>query len=403
MKTKALSALLGASIGGVWGEEPGGCEAEVFVFRSTELKADGSLNPGTAVRRSITARQLGSRELQRGDLLLEKSGGGPKTPVGRVGIVGQLPGPSVCSNFMLLMRPRPDDVEPEYLHYYLNHFHATGGTESLQNNSTNIRNLRTAEYLDLEVPVPTIDEQRRIVALLDEATEYIATLEAVLDREARELADMRRSAVDGLLAGIGPGAKRLDEVCDVFVDGDWIESKDQSSSGIRLVQTGNVGDGIFKDRRDKARWIDQTTFDRLRCTEIHAGDLLISRLPEPVGRACMIPDTGDRMITAVDCTIARPDPKVAIPEFLVLYMSSSSYFEQVRSMITGTTRDRISRKNLGSVRVPTPSIEVQIDLVARSSAIDAACRDLASNLETRTNLVRDLRQSALEAAFRGEL
>jgi restriction endonuclease S subunit len=287
-----------------------------------------------------------------------------------------------------------------YLYYFL-----AASRQMLDDLGTGatFRELSAGKLSEVAIPLQPIVEQRRIVALLDEATQHIAALESLLDREASELADMRRSAVDELLVSVGHGAKRLDEACDVFVDGDWIESKDQSSGGIRLVQTGNVGDGIFKDRRDKARWIDQTTFDRLRCTEIHAGDLLISRLPEPVGRACMIPDTSDRMITAVDCTIARPDPKVAIPEFLVLYMSSSSYFEQVRSMITGTTRDRISRKNLGSVRVPTPSIEVQLNLVARSSAIDAACRDLASNLEARTNLVRDLRQSALEAAFRGEL
>ena len=99
--------------------------------------------------------------------------------------------------------------------------------------------------------------------------------------------------------------KKLGEVCNVFADGDWIEKKDQSSEEIRLVQTGNVGDGIFKDREEKARYISEKTFKRLRCTEIMPGDCLISRLPDPVGRSCIIPDTGQKMITAVDCTIIR--------------------------------------------------------------------------------------------------
>src|ERR1017187_6267584 len=66
--------------------------------------------------------------------------------------------------------------------------------------------------------------------------------------------------------------KPLGEVCEVFADGDWVESKDQSPEGIRLIQTGNVGEGVFKDRAEKARYISEATFTRLRCTEIFEGD-----------------------------------------------------------------------------------------------------------------------------------
>ena len=69
--------------------------------------------------------------------------------------------------------------------------------------------------------------------------------------------------------------KPLGDLCEVFADGDWVESKDQSLEGIRLIQTGNVGDGIFKDRAEKARYISEATFKRLRCTEIFEGDCLI--------------------------------------------------------------------------------------------------------------------------------
>lgn len=55
----------------------------------------------------------------------------------------------------------------------------------------------------------------------------------------------------------GGGANRikLSSLCSTFVDGDWIESKDQSELGIRLIQTGNVGNGFFKDKKDKSRYI----------------------------------------------------------------------------------------------------------------------------------------------------
>ena len=71
--------------------------------------------------------------------------------------------------------------------------------------------------------------------------------------------------------------KALGEACRVFTDGNWIETKDQSTEGIRLVQTGNVGLGVFKDRRDKARFISENTFRDLKCFEVLPGDCLISR------------------------------------------------------------------------------------------------------------------------------
>ena len=83
---------------------------------------------------------------------------------------------------------------------------------------------------------------------------------------------------------------RLEDVCTVFTDGDWIESKDQSEKGIRLVQTGNIGEGIYLEKESRAKYIPEDTFKRLKCTEIFPGDILVSRLPEPVGRACIIPE-----------------------------------------------------------------------------------------------------------------
>jgi type I restriction enzyme S subunit len=151
----------------------------------------------------------------------------------------------------------------------------------------------------------------------------------------------------------------LRELCEFFADGDWVESKDQSPTGIRLVQTGNIGEGAFKLRAEKARYISEATFKRLRCTEIFQGDYLVSRLPEPVGRGCIIPETGERMITAVDCTIIRFDRARILPEFFSYYSQSAEYLSNAEYEATGTTRKRISRKKLGQITVPVPPLAEQ--------------------------------------------
>ena len=155
----------------------------------------------------------------------------------------------------------------------------------------------------------------------------------------------------------------IEKVCTLFADGDWIESKDQSDDGIRLIQTGNVGNGVYLDKGERARFIDDATFDRLHCTEVLPNDILISRLPDPVGRACVIPDGLGKTITAVDCSIVRLNEKV-LPEFFVAYTLTPLYATQISSSVTGSTRKRISRKNLGQVTIPVPSLELQEQFAA---------------------------------------
>ena len=125
---------------------------------------------------------------------------------------------------------------------------------------------------------------------------------------------------------------KLKDICRVFTDGDWIESKDQSVEGIRLVQTGNVKTGSFAGRKDKARYISEETFKRLKCTEVIEGDILVSRLPEPVGRACVIPKLREKAITAVDCTIIRTYEDIS-PRYLNYYMQSTQYFSLVQEKV----------------------------------------------------------------------
>jgi type I restriction enzyme M protein len=156
----------------------------------------------------------------------------------------------------------------------------------------------------------------------------------------------------------------LKEVCAFITDGDWIESKDQSPEGIRLIQTGNVGIGEYLDKGDKARYISEETFNRLQCTEVFEGDVLVSRLPDPVGRACMLPAMRGRAITAVDCSILRFDPHRFIATLFPYYTQAAAYYRQLDAFLTGASRSRISRKNLEAIEIPLPPLEVQKEIVA---------------------------------------
>ena len=173
---------------------------------------------------------------------------------------------------------------------------------------------------------------------------------------------------------------KIKDVISYIGDGDWIESKDQSDNGIRLIQTGNIGFGNFKDKEGKYHYITEETFDKLCCNEIFPGDILISRLPEPVGRSCIIPNLSQRLITAVDCTIIRLNEKIIIREYFVYYTQSSKYLGFIKDNCTGTTRLRISRANLEKIYIPLPSLPEQHRILNKIESLLTKLDEIILNL-----------------------
>jgi type I restriction enzyme S subunit len=188
--------------------------------------------------------------------------------------------------------------------------------------------------------------------------------------------------------------RRLGDVCTTFADGDWIEAKDQSNSGIRLLQTGNIGVNEYLDKPDRAKWISEDTFVRLNCTNVFPGDILISRLPEPAGRACIVPNTGQKMITAVDCTIVRTSEN-CISEYLVQYLSAEPYFKDVNDFLAGGTRQRISRSNLSKFIIPLPSVAEQRKI---GELFTSLC-DLITLHQREFEKLQNMKKALLEKMF----
>lgn len=194
----------------------------------------------------------------------------------------------------------------------------------------------------------------------------------------------------------GWNTSTLEELCLFFGDGNWIESKDQSTEGYRLIQTGNIGIGEFKNKSGKEKYINEETFKRLKCTEIFGGDILVSRLPEPVGRTCIIPDLNCKMITAVDCSIVRPNEEKILSNYIKYFTQSKLYFEFIKEKITGTTRDRISRKNLGKIFINYPSLSEQHRIVEILDTAFAKIDTVKQNAERNLQNAKELFQNYLE-------
>jgi type I restriction enzyme, S subunit len=152
--------------------------------------------------------------------------------------------------------------------------------------------------------------------------------------------------------------ERLLDLCDFVRDGDWIELKDQGGRDFRLLQISNIGTGRFIETGN-FRWITKQTFDRLGCTEVRDGDLLVARMPEPTGRAWCVSQLPWPSVTAVDVAIIRPQRSAVDPAFLAYFLNSPRCLALSASLTTGTTRMRLRRADLQAILVPIPDLAEQ--------------------------------------------
>ena len=248
-------------------------------------------------------------------------------------------------------------------------------------------------FFAMPINLPAAQEQEHIASFLERIDQKIEMQRALVEN----LKKYKRGLLREIFAKLSESCenRKLKDVSVLFADGDWIESKDQASDGIRLIQTGNVGFGMYLDKPQNAKYISDDTFHRLNCLEIYAGDILISRLPEPAGRACLLPKSTERRITAVDCTVIRTDASVINRNYLLQFLCSEQYLKTVNSFLAGGTRQRISRKNLEGIEVPYPSIDKQEYYGDFLCKVDT----LVFNEEQRLSYITRLRCFMLQRLF----
>lgn len=188
----------------------------------------------------------------------------------------------------------------------------------------------------------------------------------------------------------------------IFTDGDWVETKDQDPRGnVRLIQLADIGDGFFRNKSN--RFLTYEKAIQLNCEFLKPKDLLIARMPDPLGRACIFPGDPKPAVTAVDVCIVRPSPRFADNNWLMYFINSIPFRSEIESLQSGSTRKRISRSNLAKLLLPLPPLPEQHRIVVK---IEELFTKLDAGVEALKKVKAQLkryRQAVLKYAFEGKL
>ena len=184
---------------GVWGQPRNGGSDDVPCVRVADFdRLAIQVTEVPTFRRIVHAERIRCG-LQRGDILVEKSGGTDKNPVGAaVAYMGDAP--AVCSNFILRLRCRENHY-PRFWLYVLHGSYIAGRTWNYVRQTTGIQNLDVNGFMSMRHPTPDFDEQRRIADHLDEVTGRIGTMLAKIDELKAFLVERRAALITDVVTG----------------------------------------------------------------------------------------------------------------------------------------------------------------------------------------------------------
>lgn len=407
--------------GGVWGEEPLGDENDIYCIRVADFDYEHrDIDITNLTTRNISPSEQKSRLLKKGDLLIEKSGGGELSPVGRV-VKFDLDIKAVCSNFINRLHTKKR-FSTDYLNYLNSFLYSKGVTESCINQTTGIQNLKVGEFVNNSIFTPLLLEQHSIVRFLDYKTNQIDIFIANRQQQIELLKEQKAGIINkAVTKGINPTAKMKPSGIDLIGETPetwmvWklkfltkkIGSGVTPLGGAEVYKTEGVAffrsQNIYNDELavSNISFIDEETHLGMMNSKVEVGDVLLNITGASIGRCFYFSGEFPEANVNQHVCIIRANRKILF-KFLHAIMVSEIGQNQVFSKQSGTNREGLNFEQLKNFDIPLPSKEEQqsiLDyLISETSTIDT----LISKYQKQIDLMQEYRTSLISQTVTGKI
>ncbi len=386
-------------ISGEWGEEAVQGEG-VKVIRTANFTNLGIIDYKNLVLRQIDPRKIQQKKLKKGDIIIEKSGGSPNQPVGRVVFFDlDTDEEYLCNNFTTILRPDTTKVHPKYLFYQLFIGHVRGRTLRYQNKTTGIINLKLDNYLNEKVIVPARADQSRIATILGLAQFLVSQRKRSIDL----LEDYLRSTFIEMFGNIFQNKKkwqikRLESVSSKITDGKHGDCINEDNSGYYFISAKDLVNGTIEYKG--VRQITKQDFEEThKRTQLKLNDILIGNTGASIGKIAIVVDEekANRTTFQKSVAIVSANQSIVNPLFLKAFLEFNSKF--LDNISTGSGQKNLLLSQLRSLKILIPPIELQNQFSKIVENIESLKKTYSESL----NEIEMLFGSLCQKAFKGEL
>lgn len=373
---------------------------EVTFLPMENISVDGQVNTSKTI--SVT-KVRNYAVFKNGDVLFAKIT--PCMENGKGCIVKNLcNGYGAGSTELVVLRPNNEAVLAEWLYYFLSQKQFRLQCQHHMTGSAGQKRV-PPKYLGMcEIPVPTIDEQKRIVSRIEELFSQLDSGVETLKTVKRQLEVYRQAVSKDVFDGISTIGETcsIKDVCTDIKVGIVIKPAQyytDSNHGIKAFRSANVHEFNINDRD----WVYLTPEGHAinKRSEVNAGDVLIVRSGYP-GTACVVTPEFDGC-NAIDILIAKPDKNKIIPEYLCAYTNSPYGRKLVNEKKRGVAQAHLNVSGYSQMSIFLPSKDIQKRAVNEISARLSVCDNIEKTVDTALQQAEAMRQSILKQAFEGRL
>ena len=258
-----------------------------------------------------------------------------------------------------------------------------------------------SDIKDFPLPLPPLPEQKRIVAILDEAFAGIATAVANTEKNLANARELFESYLQAVFTQRDSSyvVRRLTDVCEEITVGHvGSMAKQYRDEGIPFLRSQNIRP--FRVSLDNVVFIDEIFHRSLVKSQLKPGDVAVVRTGYP-GTAAVIPDSLP-VCNCSDLVIVRPGP-TADPHYLALFFNSRLGKELVAGRLVGAAQKHFNVTAAKQVAISVPPVLEQRRLVAKIEVFGTETNRLESIYQHKLTTLAELKQSLLHKAFSGEL
>lgn len=256
---------------------------------------------------------------------------------------------------------------------------------------------------DFRMEWPSLEEQRRIVAFLDEQVSLLDQIAMRREQQVSLIEDRRWGVF--LETVVGAPSVPLRRVVKFMTDGPFgsaFTSADYVDAGPLAIRLGNIGFAEYKSESEV--FIPDEIWQKFPRCHVYPGDLLVASLGDPnnhAGRACVAPDLGPALVKGkVFCV--RVDDRLASAEYLAMMLSSPLGADLIAVETRGATRGMINLEILRSTALPMPSREQQSEIVDRTRREWQSGVHLAGLMGEHADRIKERKQALIAAAVNGQ-
>ena len=334
-----------------------------------------------------------------GDLLFSKDG-----TVGKVSLI-DFDKEFVVLSSLAILRPKKNIINSTYFKYVLKN--PSFIDEAIgKKTGVAIRRIILKHLKDIQIPLPPLDEQKRIVAILDEAFAAIDRAKANAEKNLANAKELFESYLNGIFANPGEDweKKNLEEVTTKIGSGATPRGgqKNYKEEGISLVRSMNVHDWEFRERN--LAFIDEKQAGELDGVTLQENDILLNITGASVARCCVFPKKHLPARVNQHVSIIRPKIELLNARFLNLLLTSKPYKDQLLyTGEQGATRQAITKAQIKAFIITIPTLKEQQKIVEKLDKLSAETKQLENITFKKISAFDELRKSILKKAFKGEL